>query len=206
LAGDPVDNHLYIATTSDGGNTWTKVHKSSIPAMAYEEFSFAGSGTHVVTYEEGQAWIGTGGKSARVFYSQDWGDTWKVSNTPITQGKNSTGIFSLKFKDHRFGIAVGGDYNKTSHARDNIILTRDKGVTWSLIPEHMEFRSCIDYVDGFFIAVGSAGSSYSHNDGTSWHPIDVMGFHTLSIAGSKEAIWAAGDDGKVAKLNITVTH
>jgi len=206
LAGDPVDNHLYISTTSDGGSTWTKVHKSRLPEMEYQEYSFAGSGTHVVIYEEGQVWIGTGGKTARVFYSQDWGETWNVANTPINQGKSSTGIFSLKFKDHSFGIAVGGDYNRTSDARNNVILSRDKGVTWSLIPEHMEFRSCVDYVDGFFIAVGSAGSSYSHNDGTSWHPIDVMGFHTLSIGGSKKAIWAAGDDGKVAKLNITMTH
>ena len=70
----------------------------------------------------------------------------------------------------------------------------------------MEFRSCVDYVDGFYIAVGSSGTSYSHNNGTSWHPIDVMGFHTLSIGGSREAIWAAGADGKIDRLSIINTH
>jgi len=207
LAGDPLSNHLYIALTTDGGNTWNEVHYSRIPEMNYQEYSFAGSGTHVAVYEEGQAWIGTGGKTARVFYSQDWGETWNVTDTPANQGKSTTGLFSIKFKDHSFGIAVGGDYNKTSDASNNVVISKDKGVTWSLIPDHMEFRSCIDYVDGFFIAVGSSGSSYSHNNGTSWHPIDVMGFHTLSIAkNNKEAIWAAGDDGKVARLSIVNTH
>lgn len=206
LAGDPLNQHLYIAITSDGGNTWTKVHQSRIPEMNYQEYSFAGSGTHVAVYDEGQAWIGTGGKTARMFYSQDWGETWKVTSTPINQGKSTTGIFSVKFRDHSFGLAVGGDYSKMSDAGNNVILTKDKGVTWSLIPDHMEYRSCVDYVDGFFIAVGPAGSSYSHNNGTSWHPIDVMGFHTLNIGGTKEAIWAAGDDGKIARLHITQTH
>ncbi len=207
LAGDPVDGNLYIATTSDGGDTWVKIHKSRIPTINYQEFGFAASGTHLRVFEEGQAWIGTGGQSARIFYSQDWGETWEVSDTPINQGKASTGVFSVKFIDHSFGLAVGGDYNKTSDAKNNIIITKDKGVSWSLVPEHMEFRSCIDYADGFFIAVGSAGSSYSHNNGSTWHPIDVMGFHTLSIAGkSKEAIWAAGSDGKIARLSIINTH
>lgn len=202
LAGDPVDGHLYIAITNDGGDTWEKVHQSRIPETNYQEFGFAGSGTHVVIYEEGQTWIGTGGKSARIFHSQDWGETWEVSDTPINQGKSSTGIFSIKFKDHSFGLAVGGDYNNTRDAKNNVIVTRDKGETWSLIDDHMEFRSCVDYVDGFFIAVGSSGSSYSHNNGTSWHPIDVMGFHTLSIGKNKESIWAAGSEGKIARLSI----
>ena len=206
LAGDPLENHLYIATTNDGGNTWKKVHKSKIPEINDEEYGFAASGTHLTVYDGGQTWIGTGGKTARVFYSADWGETWKVADTPINQGKGSQGIFSIKFLDHSFGLAVGGDYNKPSDTHNNVILTKDKGETWSLIADYMEFRSCVDYVDGFFIAVGSSSSSYSHDKGASWHPIGVMGFNTLNIGGNKEAIWAAGDDGKIAHLNITQTH
>ena len=42
---------------------------------------------------------------------------------------------------------------------------------------------------------------YSYNDGKSWSPIGGgIGFHTLSIGNNKDAIWAAGSDGKVARL------
>ena len=66
---------------------------------------------------------------------------------------------------------------------------------------HLEFRSCIRYFDGMYVAVGPSGANYSFSDGRTWNPIGGgIGFHTLSIGMSKTSIWAAGSEGKVARL------
>lgn len=201
LAGDPVDGFLYIAITKDGGSSWTKVDSYNIPEIEYQEFGFAASGSHVTTIGDSSAWIGTGGRVARIFHTRDMGSTWVVQDTPIIQGPASTGVFSIAFRDHLNGIAVGGDYAKENEGRDNIIFSNDRGKKWSLIDDHMEFRSCVKYIDGMYIAVGPSGANYSYNDGKSWSPIGGgIGFHTLSIGNNKDAIWAAGSDGKVARL------
>lgn len=200
LAGDPVGGNLYIALTRDRGDTWEKVDNYFIPEIEYQEFGFAASGTHIAVFGDSSAWIGTGGKSARVFYSNDIGESWKVYNTPMIQGPASAGVFSIAFKDHLHGIAVGGDYSKENEGKDNIIVSKDRGMNWSLIDDYVEFRSCVQFIDGMYIAVGPSGTSYSFNDGMTWNPIGVIGFHTLSIGNSKRSIWAAGEDGKVAKL------
>jgi len=200
LAGDPVNGYLYIATTTDGGDSWVKVDGYAIPEIEYQEFGFAASGTHISTTGDSSACIGTGGRVARIFQTNDLGKTWRVNNTPIIQGLASTGIFSIAFRDRNNGIAVGGDYTKENHGIDNIILT-DNRDSWRLIDGHVEFRSCVRYIDGMYIVVGPSGANYSFNDGESWQPIGGgIGFHTLSIGGSKHSIWAAGADGKVARL------
>ena len=201
LAGDPVNGFPYIAITKDGGESWTKVDSYNIPEIAYQEFGFAASGTHVTTYGDSAAWIGTGGRVARIFYTRDMGETWKVADTPIIQGPASAGVFSIAFRDHLNGIAVGGDYTKEREGRDNIIFSTDRGQSWTLIDDRMEFRSCVRYIDGMYVAVGPSGANFSFNDGKSWNPIGGgIGFHTLSIGSSKRAIWAAGSEGKIARL------
>jgi hypothetical protein len=42
--------------------------------------------------------------------SHDKGFSWFVVDTPIIQGKETTGIFSIDFYDSLNGFAIGGDY------------------------------------------------------------------------------------------------
>ena len=201
MAGDPIDGYLYIAVTNDGGASWSKVENYFIPEIEYQEFGFAASGTHITTFGDSSVWIGTGGKTARIFFSKDMGQHWNAYATPILQGKSSTGIFSVEFKNHLEGLAVGGDYNQVNYGRNNIIATSDRGQTWTLVDSHIGFRSCIQFIDGMYITVGPSGANFTYNNGLSWNPIGgEIGFHTLSAGNSKRAIWAAGSDGKVARL------
>ncbi|MDH5366678.1 MAG: YCF48-related protein [Cyclobacteriaceae bacterium] len=201
LAGDPVNGHMYIAVTVDGGESWVKVDDYSIPEIEYQEYGFAASGTHITTFGDSSAWIGTGGRVARIFYTKDMGNTWEAQITPMIQGATSTGVFSIAFRNHLNGIAIGGDYTKENEGKDNVIYTNDRGKKWNLIDEHMEFRSCVRHIDGMYVAVGPSGANYSFSDGKSWNPIGGgIGFHTLSIGKNKNSIWAAGSDGKVARL------
>jgi photosystem II stability/assembly factor-like uncharacterized protein len=152
-------------------------------------------------------WFGTGGGAvSRVFRSTDRGQTWKVAPTPIKSGNASSGIFSLAFKDARNGVAVGGDYQKTNEASDNVARTTDGGATWTQGGRSQPpgLKEAVVYVPGTIaptlIAVGPSGSGYSLDDGKTWARIDRDGYHSLSFTGASSAGWAVGAGGRVAKF------
>ena len=202
LAGDPIDGTLFLMKTTDGGKSWQRIPPQNIPPVQKDEYGFAASGTHVAVFGKKQAWIGTGGKTARMFYSEDVAEHWQVVNTPMVSGQASTGIFSLHFLDSQYGIAVGGDYTKEKEGKHNIIISKDGGKKWSLVSANLNYRSCVQSIGDWTIAVGPSGSNFSLDNGLSWQMLDTIGFHTLSIGTNKNAIWAAGRDGRVGKLNM----
>ncbi len=77
-------------------------------------------------------WFATGGKAARVFHSPDRGRTWQVFDTPIIQGPDSAGIFSIAFRDSLHGVIAGGDYKQPEQDGPNLAFTNDGGKTWTL--------------------------------------------------------------------------
>lgn len=205
--GDPIAGRVFILTTNDGGKTWQRLAQEKAPQVVEGEYAFAASGTSIVAHVKSRAWIGTGGKAARVFHSADRGKTWSVVNTPIVSGTTSSGIFSLAFRDAQHGIAVGGDYQKEKEVLANVARTSDGGKTWTLIPNQtVPYRSCVAYVphEGKFllVAVGPSGSNYSMDEGLTWTQISEVGYHTMSTGGSVASVWAAGAEGRVAKLEV----
>ncbi len=200
LTGDPVEGVLFLMRTSDGGENWERLPPSVLPPVDSSEYGFAASGTHIVTGDDGHIWIGTGGSAARIFRSADGGDSWSVSPTPMTSGKSSTGIFSVAFANEKDGVAVGGDYTEPSLARQSVILTGDGGQSWRLAPQALPYRSCVHYFDGQYLATGPTGTDISYDSGQSWTSIDTTGYHVISLAKKGSAVWAAGGNGKVAKL------
>jgi photosystem II stability/assembly factor-like uncharacterized protein len=203
LQGDPIDGRLFILVTEDGGQTWHEIPHDQMPEVADGEYAFAASGSHLVTTEGGDAWIGTGGVNARVLHSDDYGKTWSSVSTPMIQGETSTGIFSLTFSDKPYAIAVGGDYTKEKEGTDNVIYSDDGGESWHLISgADLDFRSSIYHTDDMFITVGPSGSEYSTDSGQTWQTIKGPGFHTMSIGvGGIHAVWAAGAQGRIGKLS-----
>jgi photosystem II stability/assembly factor-like uncharacterized protein len=79
-------------------------------------------------------WFATGGRAARVFHSPDRGQTWQVFPTPIIHGPDSTGIFSIAFRDPLHGVIAGGDYKHPDHDGPNLAFTNDGGQAWTLSP------------------------------------------------------------------------
>jgi len=77
-------------------------------------------------------WFATGGKAARVFHSPDAGKTWEVFDTPILHGQDSTGIFSIAFRDPFHGVIAGGDFKRPRDDGPNLAFTEDGGKTWTL--------------------------------------------------------------------------
>src|SRR5690349_3915844 len=201
--GDSVDLQFYILTTADGGHTWSRVPTTNLPPAQGNEGAFAASGTNVAVIGKTHAWIGTGAASkSRVLRSSDRGRTWQVADTPLASG-GSTGIFSIAFRDEKHGVITGGDYQKEQAAVDNLAVTNDGGATWTLGKGLSGFRSVVAYVPGTktLVALGPSGGDYSTDDGRTWTAITGPGFDTLSFARGKPTGWAAGDKGKIGRLN-----
>lgn len=222
--GDPINGKLFILTTEDGGKSWVEQPLESRPAAEPGEACFAASGTSLLAFGKSNAYIGTGGsKMARVFRSEDFGRTWQVSSTPLPAGPTS-GIFGLRFWSKKNGIAVGGDYKRTTDSTRNVLLTKDGGVTWELskMTNPAGLKECVaiyqktDAIwtgetelrsdDYALVATGPSGSSYSIDRGKSWRFLGKEGFHAVSFAGNVGyAVGANGLIGKIDKLSFKKT-
>ncbi|HEV2827772.1 MAG TPA: hypothetical protein VGW76_09210 [Pyrinomonadaceae bacterium] len=211
--GDSIDGQFCIMTTENGGRTWVRVPASALPPALENEGAFAASGTNIAVFGKSHAWIGTGaGAKARVLRTEDRGRTWKIAVTPLIAGA-SAGIFSVAFRDAKHGVVVGGDYRKENEAVDNLAVTSDGGVTWTLAKGLTGYRSVVAYVPdansgsgiGTLVAVGPSGTDYSTDDGLTWKVLEGPGFDTLSFAPSRglrgqPTAFAAGARGTIGKL------
>lgn len=203
--GDSVDKKFYILTTADGGNTWSRVPPENLPPAQENEGAFAASGTNIALFGKSHAWIGTGAASkSRVLRTADGGRTWQVADTPLASGQSS-GIFSIAFRDAKHGVVAGGDYRKEPEAVDNLAITNDGGITWTLVKGLSGFRSVVAYVPGTktLVAIGPSGGDYSVDDGRTWIAINGPGFDTFSFARGKQTGWGAGAKGTIGKLTLS---
>jgi len=201
--GDPTDDCLSIITTKDGGNTWQKTPCENLPKIKDGEAAFAASNSNIATYKD-NAWLVTGRKHARVFHSADMGLTWNVYDTPIVQGKEMTGIYSVDFFDSENGIIFGGNWNDKANNKSNKATTKDGGKTWKLIADGKEpgYKSCVQYVPNTngkeLFAVGTTGVSFSNDSGNSWRKVSDSAYYTIRFV-NKNFAWLAGNQ-KIGKM------
>jgi photosystem II stability/assembly factor-like uncharacterized protein len=127
--GDPIDGKFLVLTTDDGEH-WKELPRDNLPAARPKEGAFAASSSCLAVYDD-DIYFGTGGPAARVFHSPDSGRTWTVTETPITSGNASSGIFSLA-KWHDTLVAVGGDYAQPTRPYRAAAYSNDAGKTWQL--------------------------------------------------------------------------
>lgn len=202
--GDPTDDCMSVIITRDGGNTWTKLPCDVLPKANEGEAAFAASDTNIAIVED-KTWIATGGKSSRILFSPDKGKTWQVFDTPIIQGKETTGMYSLDFYDENHGFAIGGDYTNADANQKNKIVTSDGGKTWQVVADGSGpgYRSCVQYVPNSnakqLVALGFKGIDYSTDAGQTWKHLSDEGFYTLRFLNDSTA-YAAGN-GRISKLS-----
>src|SRR5262249_30051966 len=81
---DPGNGKFRIIATDDGGYSWRVLPPTGMPPALPGEAGFAASGQCLATDHGRRVWLGSGsGAQARVFRSDDGGNTWTVTATPI---------------------------------------------------------------------------------------------------------------------------
>jgi photosystem II stability/assembly factor-like uncharacterized protein len=199
--GDTTDDCLSIIITRDGGNTWYKTSCEDLPKGKFG--AFAASDTNIAIVGD-KTWVATGGLESMVLYSDNKGYTWESFKTPMVQGLDTTGIYSLDFYNESIGFAIGGDYTKPEANSKNKIKTTDGGKTWQLVSQGKGpgYRSCVQFVPNKkgeeLVAVGFKGIDYSADFGETWKHMSDDSFYTLRFLNDSIA-YAAGN-GRVAYL------
>lgn len=201
--GDPIDGCLSIIITRDGGEHWNKLSCDALPKTVSGEAAFAASDTNIAVYGD-HTWIITGGKRSNVLYSPNKGVNWSIYTTPLVQGAETTGGYSIDFYDETLGVVYGGDYLKPENNKANIALTEDGGKHWKLIGEQVNqgYKSCVQFVPGSngneLVALGFSGISYSRDRGASWKELSENSY--LSFRFLNDSVAYASGRNKVDKL------
>lgn len=167
--GDPVGGEYEIWTTTNGGNTWSKVPGANIPNPTSGEYGL------VNIYEKfgsSNFWWGT--NKGRIFRSTDGGNTWNVAVLP------GTPTASLSVNDIAFSSATNGVayvYNtSTNPATFEMYNTTDGGATWTQIntidPNVGKNDICNIPGSGLYASAGAGTGnqliSYSADNGVTW--------------------------------------
>lgn len=198
VIGDPIDDKFFMGRTADGGKTWQPIPESNRPVADSGEACFASSGTNIRKISESELVFITGGLSSHIFIQN------KKIPLPIIQGTQSTGANSIAVKNKETMIVVGGDFTKKDDKTKNCVLTKDGGLTWKFptIPPN-GYRSCVEYLSGnTWITSGLNGVDISKDDGDNWTSISTESFHVVQKAKNGNAVYFAGNKGKIGKLTI----
>ena len=200
--GDTRNGCLSIIITRDGGNTWNKLPCAILPKAVDKEGAFAASNTNIEIVGN-KTWVAT--SSGRIYSSNDKGNTWRVTQTPMVSKAETEGIYSIDFYDDQLGFGYGGDYTTPQANIANKIITTDGGVTWEGIADGQApgYKSCVQFMPNSngkdIVAIGFTGISYSHDGGQSWVSLSKEGFYTLRFLNNNTAI-AAGKN-RIARLS-----
>jgi photosystem II stability/assembly factor-like uncharacterized protein len=153
VLGDPIPEEsgklkFEVLLTSDG-QKWQPIPPAQLPAAMEGEGAFAAANMCIAILpfaSDSNIWFATGGKAARVFHSPDRGQSWQVYETPMMQGTDSEGIFSIAFRDAGHGVIAGGDYKRPKDDGPNLAFTEDGGKSWTLPPLHpLAYFSAVAY-------------------------------------------------------------
>ena len=199
---DPVDNRFVLISTVDGTN-WTKpgTDKRSPPTRTENgEAAFAASGTCLLTRGKSELYLVSGGTNARVFSSRDRGQTWSVAEAPLAKGTAGSGVFSIAMASEKFGVLVGGNYEKPEVSENTMAVTHTASSVWAGRSGLSGYRSGVTFVDDrTIIAVGTNGSDMSTDQGVTWQKIGSENLNSIAAKG-RRSVWAVGPGGGVFKL------
>ncbi|MCX2575276.1 WD40/YVTN/BNR-like repeat-containing protein [Pedobacter sandarakinus] len=200
--GDPIANRMQLLTTQDGGVTWKDISANLKQSLADGEAAFAASGTTIKTLSNGKVWIATGGTISNIYFSADYGNTWKTYKCPIWQGEPSTGPFSMDFYDANTGVVVGGNYVKDKISNRNALTTTDGGKTWNLPAQSVfGYRSGVTFISKkMLVATGTSGTDISKDGGANWTHISDKSYNAVQKAKNGNLIILAGENGTISNL------
>jgi photosystem II stability/assembly factor-like uncharacterized protein len=203
IYGDPLGGRMLLLRTTDGGLTWSRIDMNRAPKLNDGEASFAASGTTIRCTGKEAVAIATGGKTSRLWLSENKGDNWTSFAVPILQGESSRGIFSIALGKMEKIIVVGGNYLQDTLRLNHVFYSRDGGKSWRKpTVETRGYRECVEYIEpDLLVATGPTGTDISIDGGISWRPeSDEKFFHVVRKARKGTLVLIAGGKGKIGIL------
>lgn len=206
--GDPLSmgqtnqKRFYIIRTFDGGETWKEIPSSQMPVAQPGEAIFAASGTNISFFDDTDLEYGfvTGGSVSNLYLIARHGKL-KIINIPISQGKETTGAFSMAANKGNI-YCIGGDYKAPGDSLNNYCYTTNEGITWNSakINPPFGYRSCIRIInDKTLITCGPTGVDFATNGNKEWKKVTTEGFNVCMVSKGKK-VFLAGEKGKVGRL------
>ncbi len=184
--GDP-DTEFELYTTSDGGDSWTRVNGSNIPDPISGEFGITGMYTAVGD----TIWYST--NKGRVYKSIDKGHNWTVATIYTPPAGYDTYVDLAFSMGGLHGLALITITNGTNFSNKHF-KTTDGGATWTEITAptgnfYDADVAAVPGVDNMFYSVGSdfktpkMGISYTIDGGDTWVELAdyYKNFQLLSI-------------------------
>ncbi|MBL0014178.1 MAG: T9SS type A sorting domain-containing protein [Flavobacterium sp.] len=180
--GDPApqgsNGYFEIYTTTDGGENWTRVASTNIPAPLDGEYPYE----HNYETNSDIIWFGT--NKGRIFKSTDFGASWSVGQSPVSDFGSVTESASYSMKDANNGILITNEFG--------FYRTTDGAATWTedvtTLGYYRNFDiSYIPGVNNTYVTTGldidaiGIGSSISIDDGATW--IDINDLDLLDVDG-----------------------
>lgn len=204
LIGDPV-NGRFATFTLSGGEHWLLDEHAC--AARDGEAGFAASNSSVAVFGPGRYMIVTGGKggprvliSSLLAYDDSKRDCLGVP-LPLAGGTESSGAFSVAFRDSKHGVVVGGDYKQPNDVAGTAAWTADAGRHWTAAAKPPQgYRSAVawDPEAKVWIAVGTNGADISRDDGKTWERLDGGKWNAVSPP------FAVGPGGQIGRLPMDV--
>jgi len=206
LMGDPLNGYYDIRKTIDGGKTWRRIKKEKLPKLRDKEAAFAASGNTLIVGKNGTAWLTTGGFSASVYSSSDFGDSWQRQEVPLFDNTQTAGGYGLALNTQQQVFVVGGDYEQRPAKYENIAIFIEN--QWQTIDAGQHgLRTAMTCQNNVCIATGKTSSDISFDNGKTWQALnnkqakkDDQGFYT--VASDQHVFLAAGSQGKVGILTV----
>ena len=205
LMGDPVDGYYVVKKTDDGGKTWRRIARDNLPKILDKEAAFAASGNTMIVGKDGKAWITTGGFSASVYFSGDYGENWQRQALPLHKDTQTAGGYGLGLNHLMQPFVIGGDYQQRSATYPNMASLID-GQWQKVDAGERGLRTAMSCQGNICITSGKTGLDISYNAGKTWQALSNngakvgdKGFYTL--AADKFVFLAGGADGGVGVLS-----
>ena len=180
--GDAIDGYYEVYTTTNGGDSWTRVASSAgLVPIDNQEFAV------VNNFEVRGNTIFVGTFYGRIIKSDDKGLTWSAVQTPLPSF-DGFGSAKMAFTDQNNGLIQTNDFQ--------LFDTADGGLTWSEIlnPNIRNFNiAAIPDMPNAYISIGQditelvRGSSFTLDGGVTWENVNDF-IDEIDIDGGEIAI------------------